>query len=81
MARPLDPNTTRMLSQRDLQGMFDKIEQANQAMRDLGKILARQNALRDRTTRESQEGQLRSLSRDQDQLLQDLKNLTDQRPK
>jgi hypothetical protein len=50
-------------------------------MRDLGKILARQNALRDRTTRESQEGQLRSLSRDQDQLLQDLKNLTDQRPK
>jgi hypothetical protein len=61
--------------------MFDKIEQANQAVRDLGKILARQNALRDRTSRESQEGQLRSLSRDQDQLLQDLKNLTDQRPK
>jgi uncharacterized protein (TIGR02302 family) len=81
MARPLDPNTTRMMSQRDLQNMFDKIEQANQAVRDLGKILARQNALRDRTSRESQEGQLRSLSRDQDQLLQDLKNLTDQRPK
>ena len=81
MARPLDPNTTRMLSQRDLQSMFDKIEQANQAVRELGKILARQNALRDRTSRELQEGQLRSLSRDQDQLLQDLKNLTDQRPK
>jgi uncharacterized protein (TIGR02302 family) len=81
MARPLDPNTTRMLSQRDLQGMFDKIEQANQQVRALSKILARQNALRDRTSRESQEGQLRSLSKDQEQLLQDLKNLTDQRPK
>ena len=81
MARPLDPNTTRMLSQRDLQGMFDKIEQANKQVRALSKILARQNALRDRTSRESQEGQLRSLSRDQEQLLQDLKNLTDQQPK
>ncbi len=81
MARPLDPNTTRMLSQRDLQNMFDKIDQANKAVRDLSKILARQNALKDRTTREQEEGQLRSLSRDQDQLLEDLKSLTDPRAK
>jgi len=76
MARPLDPDTTRMLSQRDLQNMFDKLEQANKAVRELGKILARQNALRDRTSRE-QEGKFDSLSRDQDQLLKDLKSLTE----
>src|SRR6202011_3453964 len=28
MARPLDPNMTRMLSQRDLQSMMDRVEQA-----------------------------------------------------
>jgi uncharacterized protein (TIGR02302 family) len=81
MARPLDPETTRMLSQRDLQSMFDKMEQANRAVRDLSKILARQNALRDRTTRESDGGPLQSLSRDQDQLLKDLKSLTDPKPR
>src|SRR5262249_14716578 len=75
MARPLDPDTTRMLSQRDLQNMFDKLEQANKAVRELSKILARQNTLRDRTSRE-QEGVFDSLSRDQDQLLKDLKSLT-----
>jgi uncharacterized protein (TIGR02302 family) len=78
MARPLDPETSRMLSQRDLQNMFDKIEQANKAVRDLSKILARQNALRDRTSREQDE-RFESLSRDQDQLLNDLKSLTDPR--
>jgi uncharacterized protein (TIGR02302 family) len=81
MARPLDPNTTRMLSQRDLQNMFDKIEQANKAVRELSKILARQNALRDRTSREQQAEPLQSLSRDQDQLLKDLKSLTDPSPR
>jgi len=81
MARPLDPNTTRMLSQRDLQNMFDKMEQANRAVRELGKILARQHALKDRTTKETAEEPLRSLSRDQNQLLEDLKSLTDPRAK
>jgi uncharacterized protein (TIGR02302 family) len=78
MARPLDPETSRMLSQRDLQNMFDKLEQAQRAVRDLSKILARQNALHDRTSRE-QDQQFESLSRDQDQLLNDLKSLTDPR--
>jgi uncharacterized protein (TIGR02302 family) len=81
MARPLDPNMTRMLSQRDLQNMFDKLQQAQQAVRDLSKILARQHALRDRTSRETGDGQLGTLSRDQSQLLQDLKSLGDQSPK
>jgi uncharacterized protein (TIGR02302 family) len=81
MARPLDPNMTRMLSQRDLQNMFDKLQQAQQAVRDLSKILARQHALRDRTSRETETGQLGTLSRDQSQLLQDLKSLGEQSPK
>ena len=80
MARPLDPNTTRMLSQRDLQNMFDKLQQAQQAVRDLSKILARQHALRDRTSRETGDAQFEPLSRDQNQLLLDLKALTEPRP-
>lgn len=82
MARPLDPNISRMLSQRDLQNMIDKLEQANRSARELAKILAKQQQLRDRTTKEGGgEPQLGTLSRDQDQLLQYLKRLTDQLPK
>jgi uncharacterized protein (TIGR02302 family) len=82
MARPLDPNMSRMLSQRDLQNMIDKLEQANRTARELAKILAKQQQLRERTTREEGgESQLGTLSKDQDQLLQYLKRLTDQLPK
>jgi uncharacterized protein (TIGR02302 family) len=81
MARPLDPNMSRMMSQRDLQNMIDKLEQANRSARELAKILAKQQQLRDRTSKESGEPQLGTLSRDQDQLLQYLKRLTDQLPK
>jgi hypothetical protein len=82
MARPLDPNMTRMLSQRDLQNMIDKLEQANRTARELAKILAKQQQLRERTSRdEGGEQQFGTLSKDQDQLLQYLKRLTDQLPK
>jgi hypothetical protein len=82
MARPLDPNMSRMLSQRDLQNMIDKLEQANKSARELAKILAKQQQLRDRTSKEGGgEPQLGTLSKDQDQLLQYLKRLTDQLPK
>src|SRR5262252_1544592 len=52
MARPLDPNMSRMLSQRDLQSMIDKLEQANRTARELAKILEKQQQLRERTSRE-----------------------------
>jgi len=82
MARPLDPNMSRMLSQRDLQSMIDKLEQANRTARELAKILEKQQQLRERTSREeSGESQFGTLSRNQDQLLQYLKRLTDQLPK
>jgi uncharacterized protein (TIGR02302 family) len=82
MARPLDPNMSRMMSQRDLQNMIDKLEQANRAARDLAKILAKQQQLRERTSRdEGGDQQYGTLSKDQDQLLQYLKRLTDQLPK
>jgi len=82
MARPLDPNMSRMLSQRDLQSMIDKLEQANRTARELAKILEKQQQLRERTSREEGgEPQFGALSRNQDQLLQYLKRLTDQLPK
>jgi uncharacterized protein (TIGR02302 family) len=82
MARPLDPNMSRMLSQRDLQNMIDKLEQANRSARELAKILAKQQQLRDRTSKEGGgESQFGTLSRDQDQLLQYLKRQIDQLPK
>jgi hypothetical protein len=82
MARPLDPNMSRMMSQRDLQNMIDKLEQANRTARELAKVLAKQQQLRERTSRdEAGEQQLGTLSKDQDQLLQYLKRLTDQLPK
>jgi uncharacterized protein (TIGR02302 family) len=82
MARPLDPNMSRMLSQRDLQNMIDKLEQANRTARELAKVLAKQQQLRERTSRdEGGEQRLGTLSRDQEQLLQYLKRLTDQLPK
>jgi uncharacterized protein (TIGR02302 family) len=78
--RQLGPNA-RVLSQRDLQKMLDQFGKHTEAARKLGKILAEQLRLHDRTSNEGDNGQLETLSRDQAQLLQYLQGLIEQLPR
>jgi uncharacterized protein (TIGR02302 family) len=77
-ARPRDPNA-KMLSQRDLQNMIDRVARSMQQVKRLEKILAEQQQLRDRAG-QREGAQLGPVARDQGKLLQYLKRQIDQIP-